>query len=111
MAKDIGIRDLSFISPRVRKGLADINVRTARQMFHRLKSDRAELREYLELDSSALERIEKELRDVMEQHFPQELVPVVTPAISKRGVAAHRIAEEKTKYFDADVYVAPRRRH
>jgi hypothetical protein len=111
MAKDIDIRDLGFIPPHVVRGLADINVRTARQMFHRLKGNRAELSEYLELDSNSLEGIEKELHAVIRRHFPQELVPVGTPVISKRGVAAHRIEEESAKYGDVEVYVAPRRRH
>ncbi len=111
MAKDIDIRELSFVPSHVARSLADLNVRTARQMFHRLRSDRAALSEYLELDAVSLERIESELHEVIERDFPQELVALVTPAISKRGVAAHRIEEETSKYFDADVYVAPRRRH
>jgi hypothetical protein len=110
---DIAIADLSFISPRVARRLEKIDVKTARQMFHRMQHDREEMREYLDVGQSAFETIVAELRTVIEREFPRELLPSVTPNVSKRGVAVHRTRDaSRPKYYDAeDVYVPPRGRH
>ena len=113
LKNDIDIADLPFISPRVARRLEKIDVRTARQMFHRMQHDREALSEYLQVGDARFDEMLEELRNVMEREFPREVLPSVTPEVSKRGVPMDRTADRsRPKYYDAeDLYVSPRRRH
>jgi hypothetical protein len=110
VANDINISDLAFIPLRVARSLERIEVRTARQMFHRLKRGRDALREYLQVDSTTFNRIEVGINDVIEHEFPRDDMAAIAPDVSKRGVAAHRV-DQSSPHRDEDIYIPPRRRH
>jgi hypothetical protein len=110
VARDIDITDLSFVPRRVARSLERINVRTARQMFHRLHDDGAKLWEYLRVDPTTEDKIRSELREVIEREFPEDLLRFITPKVSKSGVAVRRLTKKPKYYDEADVYVPPHRR-
>ncbi len=112
MADDKLLTELTFIPTDVTSHLGEIGIRTLRQLFHRLQSDPTEMQAYLQMPSVRFEQMWSSLRQVVADQFPADLLPAVTPPVSKRGVAVDRLSEvSRPRYYgDDDVYVSARRK-
>jgi hypothetical protein len=112
VADDKLLRELTFIPSDVAARLAEVGIRTARQLFHRLQSDSTEMRRYLQMPEAGFEQMSSSLRQIVADQFPADLLPAVTPNVSKKGVAVDRLGEvSRPRYYgDSDVYVSARRK-
>jgi len=102
MATDLNLQEVDFIAPPVAARLADLEIRTLRQLAARLTSDRETLREYLDLDPPHFHRLCSDTEALVERRFPDAALPAIFPKVHRQGVAVHRLDDPARPRFRAD---------
>jgi hypothetical protein len=89
MATDTALQETEIPNSILRK-LAELEIRSVRQLYARLQHEGRGLRDYLQLSkndySELLERVESILRD----EHPDALLPAIRPRVNRTGVPLHR---------------------
>jgi hypothetical protein len=113
MADDKPLKELTFLPLDVTEQLANAGIQTARQLFHRIQSDPGEIRAYLQMPEADFAIMSSSLNQIIAADFPGDVLPAVTPQVSKRGVPIDRLGEpSKPRYYsDSDLYVSPGKGH
>jgi len=102
--QDINLNKVSFIPASISKALRELDIRTARQLFARLRSQENELKAYLKLSILDFETLRQKLDNLISENFPEDLLPSIQPTVNKRGVAVHRLHDPtRPKYYTRKV--------
>jgi hypothetical protein len=100
VTKDIKLNKVAFIPGPILKGLRDLEINTARQLFARLQSQEQELKEYMQLSTRDFETLRLNLDDLIRKNFPEDLIRRIQPSVNKRGVAVHRLHDtSRPRYY------------
>ena len=103
MAQDIRLDELSFIPQLVLSGLRDLEIRTIRQLYERLKTDRSALQDYLHLSTPEFDELRRKVKKVITEEFPKDTLQHIYPRVNKRGVAVGRLNDPtRPRYYGND---------
>jgi hypothetical protein len=79
------------IPPAVSRKLENLEIKSVRQLYARLRDDRGTLRAYLQLSDEEFTRLYRRIENLVRDEYPQDLLPKIHPTVNKSGVAVHRL--------------------
>jgi hypothetical protein len=108
--KDTDLSELQFLSPAMVERLQSAHIRSLRQLYHRLSTDRSALESFLALPREAFAALNASVDEAVQRSFPADRLPMVPLPHHPSGVAVERLRRDRPKYYaDEDVYT-PRKR-
>lgn len=90
MATDHGLSDIN-IPAELAERLEEVEIRSARQLYARLRHEPQALQAYLQLSDEEFGDFYRRVEDVIKAEYPEDLLPRIRPQVNKKGVAAHRL--------------------
>ena len=75
----------------ISRKLEDIEVRSVRQLYARLREDSSTLQGYLKLSDEEFSKLYEKIESLIRNEYPQDMVSRAHPTVNKSGVAVHRL--------------------
>ena len=87
---DLALAELD-IPGRISRKLEDLEIRSVRQLYARLRQEDHVLRDYLQLSKEDFSELRHKVEHLIREEHPEDLLPKLHPRVHKRGVAIHRL--------------------
>ncbi|HEX3552296.1 MAG TPA: hypothetical protein VIA62_03600 [Thermoanaerobaculia bacterium] len=89
MATDTALVDINIPSAILRK-LAELEIKSLRQLYARLQHEDFGLREYLQLSKADFSQLLQNVENIIRNEHPEALLPSIHPRVNRTGVPLHR---------------------
>ena len=98
VGRDQALSELK-IPAAVSRKLDDLEIRSVRQFYSRLRDDGPRLQEYLKLKDVDFASLYRKVEGVIKDEYPEDMIPRIHPRVKKTGVAVHRLNDPARPRF------------
>jgi len=89
MTTDTALKETEIPSTILRK-LAELEIKSVRQLYARLQHEELGLRDYLQLSKDDFCELRERVESILRDEHPDALLPSIRPRVNRTGVPLHR---------------------
>jgi len=98
MATDRALADIN-IPLGISRKLGELEIRSVRQLYSRMRHEDKILRDYLQLSKNDFSELRNKIENLIREEYPEDVPSRINPQVNKTGVAVHRLTDpERPKY-------------